>query len=239
MCCQKLGLPAQKNGEFRFPGSQPVSLDHNNLKTLADKVEASPGENVYYVAEKTDGMRWMMMILPEGKGCCMIDREFNFRSMKVQFPSSKSNGEFISSTLLDGELVIDVDLDTNQKSLRYLIYDACVVNNEVVTQKHFLLRLRAVQSELLNPLFMLEELPENLPFRIELKNYHALSHLPFLFDNIRPSNGDSTYKFTFTDEREIPTSKGLVKTHFLQHGTDGLIFQPTSSVRLTAPTTRC
>ena len=37
MCCQKLGLPAQKNGEFRFPGSQPVSLDHNNLKTLADK----------------------------------------------------------------------------------------------------------------------------------------------------------------------------------------------------------
>ena len=228
MCCQKLGLPAQKNGEFRFPGSQPVSLGHNNLKTLAGKVEASPGENVYYVAEKTDGMRWMMMILPEGKGCCMIDREFNFRLMKVQFPSSKSNGEFISSTLLDGELVIDVDLDTNQKSLRYLIYDACVVNNEVVTQKHFLLRLRAVQSELLNPLFLLEELPENLPFRIELKNYHALSHLPFLFDNIRPANGDSTYKFTYTDEREIPTSKGLVKTHFLQHGTDGLIFQPTS-----------
>ena len=54
------------------------------------------------------------MILPEGKGCCMIDREFNFRLMKVQFPNGKSNGEFISSTLLDGELVIDVDLDTNQ-----------------------------------------------------------------------------------------------------------------------------
>ena len=225
LCYQKLELTPKNPGEYPFPGSQPVSFEKEHIKQLAAEVNASPGEDVYYVAEKTDGMRWMMMILPKGQGSFMVDRNFKFRSMNVKFPS-RFEGKHIRSTLLDGELVVDTDLHTGEQSLRYLIYDACVVDDEVVTKQHLLLRLAAVQRDLLNPLFRLEETPENLMFRIELKSYHTLSHLPFLFQNIRPANDGSMHKFTFTDEREVPTSNGLVKTHFLTHATDGLIFQP-------------
>jgi len=225
LCYKKLQLTPQRHGELKFPGSQPVSFEKKHIEKLVAEVNASPGEDVYYVAEKTDGMRWMMMILPEGQGSFMIDRNFKFRSMNVQFPS-RVEGKLIKATLLDGELVMDTDLHTGERSLRYLIYDACVVDDDVVTNRHLLLRLAAVQRDFLNPLFRLEAAPENLMFRIELKSYHTLSHLPFLFQNIRPADGDSMDKFTFTDEKEIPTSNGLVKTHFLQHGTDGLIFQP-------------
>ena len=157
LCYKKLQLFPKKPGEFKFPGSQPVSLEQKSLETLAAEVRASPEEDVYYVAEKTDGMRWMMMIQPEGKQSFMIDRHFKFRCLPqaMQFPSLVK-GKFIDSTLLDGELVIDTDLNTGEQSLRYLIYDACVVNGDLVTQEHLLLRLGAVQRELLLPLFQSE-----------------------------------------------------------------------------------
>ncbi len=214
-CLKMLGLPTDV---VRFPGSQPVSFERTHLAHLAAEVEAAAPSDAYFAAEKTDGMRYMLMIAPRGEGAFVIDRKFQMRRLPVQFPS-KTPGEFIEFTLLDGELVEDTDLTTGRASLRYLIYDACIVNKKNVTAAPLTTRLWAVRNEVLRPWFATVPFDENL-FRIELKDQFAMGQLEDLFTSIEPSTDKSKYKFTFTD---------TLQTRRLLHGTDGIIFTPVNA----------
>lgn len=64
-------------------------------------------------------------MLIDGPGSVfMIDREnCVFNIPHLDFPRRKDLSSHITNTLLDGELVIDVDKSTNKKIPRYLIYD--------------------------------------------------------------------------------------------------------------------
>lgn len=228
-CLRKLGLPLTP---LRFPGSQPVSFERHHLAEIGEQVRASGVYPVYYVAEKTDGMRYMLMIVPRGEGAWMIDRNFNMRRLGARFPSVKP-GQFLGFTLLDGELVEDTDRSTGRSSLRYLVYDACVVDNTNVTQRTLHMRLHAVRHLVLGPWFEKVPFDSNL-FRIELKDQFDLTQLHHIFDSITPSADKSKHLFTFTDVKQVEVRRRgddggettVVTTHNLEHGTDGIIFTP-------------
>jgi len=80
-----------KNG---FPGSQPVSMDRNNIKRLS--------EIPYRVSWKADGTRYMMLI--DGRDeVYFFDRNHScFQVENVAFVDGKNLNDHLDGTLLDG-----------------------------------------------------------------------------------------------------------------------------------------
>lgn len=64
-------------------------------------------------------------MLIDGPGSVfMLDRDnCVFSIANLDFPRRKDLSSHITNTLLDGELVIDIDKASNKKFPRYLIYD--------------------------------------------------------------------------------------------------------------------
>ena len=73
-----------------FPGSQPVSFERRHLS--ADDKE-SLRRTDYYAAEKTDGVRYMLLLLG-ARGAFMVDRKFNLYRLPatMKFPGRAAPG---------------------------------------------------------------------------------------------------------------------------------------------------
>ncbi|CAF1324113.1 unnamed protein product [Adineta steineri] len=123
-----------------FPGSQPVSMDHTNYKTIV--------QSPYMVSWKADGTRYMMLIEDENK-IYMFDRDHNvFEIGHTRFPKNPEYTSHLTNTLVDGELVID---NVNGvKVPRFLIYDIIVYENEHVGKKTFKERLELIRSSIID-----------------------------------------------------------------------------------------
>ena len=77
-----------------FPGSQPVSLDIENIKNLTTRN--------YGVTWKADGQRYMMLIKGPNE-IFMFDRDFAvYRVNNMTFPKRKALDQHLTNTLLDG-----------------------------------------------------------------------------------------------------------------------------------------
>ena len=65
----------------KFPGSQPVSFERRHL-TPEDEEATRRGVSLlkqeFYAAEKTDGVRYMLLIMGE-RGAFMVDRNFEMK----------------------------------------------------------------------------------------------------------------------------------------------------------------
>lgn len=96
-----------------FPGSQPVSMDLENMQLLQ--------RHPYRVSWKADGTRYMMLVRRRGE-VYFFDRDNScFQVQGVTFPRRKDLNDHLRDTVLDGEMVIDkVDGLTIP---RYLVYD--------------------------------------------------------------------------------------------------------------------
>jgi mRNA-capping enzyme len=141
-----------------FPGAQPVSMDMRNINNLRTKK--------YMVSWKADGTRYLMMVNGEGK-VYMLDREnsvFNVRNLR--FPHRKNLDVHLSNTLLDGEFVMDVDPNTNQKIPRFLIYD--IIKFEV-WRKLFLCWLLSTAIDICNFLFLKNDDVGKMNFTVRLQ----------------------------------------------------------------------
>lgn len=126
-----------------FPGSQPVSMDRNNIMKLAEKP--------YMVSWKADGTRYMMLIDGENE-VYFIDRDnCVFRVSGLTFPKRKDPLQHIQGTLVDGEMIIDRDKENNRDVPRYLIYDIIRFQGEDVWGVDFCRRLTCIQRELYEP----------------------------------------------------------------------------------------
>ncbi len=106
--------------EPRFPGSQPVSLAASNVHLLS--------KHRYYVTWKADGTRYMLYI--GILGTYLIDRSFKVRRVQMRWPTAnpKLTTKYDpntphNGTLLDGEMVVDVDKASGKQTRRYLAYD--------------------------------------------------------------------------------------------------------------------
>ncbi|XP_077990812.1 mRNA-capping enzyme-like [Glandiceps talaboti] len=127
----------QKTG---FPGSQPVSMDRQNILYL--------GFKPYKVSWKADGVRFMMLIDGPGE-VYMFDRDNTvFAIPQLVFPKRKEDGH-LANTLLDGEMVIDKI--SGQSVPRYLVYDILKFEGQPVGDTDFERRLLCIHKEIIGP----------------------------------------------------------------------------------------
>lgn len=106
----------------KFPGAQPVSFARRHIEELK--------RQDYFVCEKTDGIRCLMYFLQwEGEDVTyLIDRKNDYYQVdKIHF--RKPTGEPHTSTILDGELVIDI-LPGKPPQRMYLVFDCMVLDGE-------------------------------------------------------------------------------------------------------------
>lgn len=185
-----------------FPGSQPVSFQHSDIQ---DKLLAQD----YYVCEKTDGLRVLMLIVVNGvtgeQGCFMIDRENNYYMLSgFRFPRlpQKKKEELLETlqdgTLVDGELVIQTNPVTKLQELRYLMFDCLAINGRCLTPSPTSSRLAHLGKEFFKPYFDLRSFyPDRcatFPFKISMKHMdfsyeltkvaNSLEHLPHMSDGL-------------------------------------------------------
>lgn len=127
-----------------FPGSQPVSMDMNNIRLLNLKP--------YRVSWKADGTRYMMLILKENE-VYFLDRDNScFQVSGIRFPCHDNLHTHIYDTLIDGEMVID---KVNGLSIpRYLVYDVVFYNGTSYMEHEFyseqlFSRLRCVKENII------------------------------------------------------------------------------------------
>lgn len=121
-----------------FPGSQPVSMDMNNIQLL--------GQKPYRVSWKADGARYMMLIHKENE-VYFFDRDNScFQVTGMRFPYREDINEHIYETLIDGEMVID---KVNGLSIpRYLVYDIIYFNGVSYMENEFYSEQSSITSRL-------------------------------------------------------------------------------------------
>lgn len=207
LMCKLLNSPKPSK---TFPGSQPVSFQHRDIE---EKLMAMD----YYVCEKTDGLRALMLVIinpvTKEQGCFMIDRENNyylvngFRFPKLPRSNKKELLETLQdNTLIDGELVVQTNPTTKLKELRYLMFDCLAINGRSLIQSPTSSRLAHLGKEFFKPYYDLRLLyPQNcttFPFKISMK------HMNFSFDLIKVAN----------------------TLESLPHVSDGLIFTPVNNL---------
>lgn len=116
----------------RFPGSQPISFASEHLKKLEDRD--------YWVCEKSDGIRVLFFLqtdLTSGtQAVYLIDRHNDYYEVPgFWFPHHERRKEPLRDTIVDGELVIDVDPRTKKETLRFLAFDCLVVDAQNVMSR--------------------------------------------------------------------------------------------------------
>lgn len=175
---------------------------------------------LYYAAEKTDGVRYMLLILGS-QGAFMVDRNFGMKRLPaMHFPSRQSSETPLDNTVLDGELVIDeprggAPPGQSEPRLRFLAYDSCSVSGKALLDEPLPIRLMQLRREVLNPRYASAMDMSSEPFTIEMKDFFSLQQLPHIFANVSAGSKHSKNLYNFVD----PLRQ-------LQHGNDGIIFTP-------------
>lgn len=153
-----------------FPGSQPVTLDFNNLPLLHDKL--------YKVSWKADGTRYMMLIQGDGN-VFFIDRDNSvFKVENLTFPHVRDHHRILRDTLLDGEMVIDKC--QGKEYPRYLVYDVIMYDGKDVKNLYFYPdRYQIIENQIIEgrKRAMMERrlIREREPFSVRLKEFWPLN----------------------------------------------------------------
>eukprot|EP00511_Aplanochytrium_stocchinoi_P012501 CAMPEP_0204876570 /NCGR_PEP_ID=MMETSP1348-20121228/47712_1 /ASSEMBLY_ACC=CAM_ASM_000700 /TAXON_ID=215587 /ORGANISM="Aplanochytrium stocchinoi, Strain GSBS06" /LENGTH=265 /DNA_ID=CAMNT_0052033345 /DNA_START=101 /DNA_END=898 /DNA_ORIENTATION=+ len=182
----------------RFPGSQPVSLLRYHLQTLR--------ERSYYVCEKSDGVRYLLLIhkskdFDTGKYAkiFLVDRQFRFTplpGLDILFEGEEGSRLFsyINHTLLDGELIVD-EIPTkdggHRKQAMFLVFDAISIQGRFVGNLDLFDRLRVAQGCIVQKFQdLMRKLPEEtqakLPFIMTLKQMFRKEDVGFVLDRVIP-----------------------------------------------------
>lgn len=176
-----------------FPGCQPVSMDRINIKLLHTKP--------YKVSWKADGTRYMMLIKDKDE-IYFFDRDNScFKVSNLTF-FKRDLVNHLKNTLIDGEMVIDVDRGNHIP--RYLVYDIITLEDQNVGKKSFTERLQTIKLHIIEPrhqaMFKCIIRKESEPFSVRLKDFW-----------------------------DVTAAHSLLGEKFakqLSHEPDGLIFQP-------------
>ncbi|KAI0054024.1 mRNA capping enzyme [Auriscalpium vulgare] len=187
----------------RFPGSQPVSFGVKDLERLE--------KSDYWVCEKSDGVRILFVVLTNldtnEQLVCIVDRHNSYRILPgMYFPHYENPSMPLRSTIIDAELVIDVDPQTRQETVRMLCFDCLVADNQNVMARTLDKRYYRLKEWFHKPFArMLRDHPHMAsaqPFDIQVKEVNLSYHLDKVF------------------AIDIPA---------LQHGNDGLIYTPVAT----------
>ncbi|KAH9981329.1 mRNA capping enzyme [Lactifluus volemus] len=186
----------------RFPGSQPVSFGTKDL----DRLEHED----YWVCEKSDGIRVLLVVLtnPETSDqiVYIVDRHNTYREITgLFFPHHEHPQRPLGSTIVDAELVVDVDPDTKHETLRLLCFDCLVADHQNVMSKTFDKRYWRLKEVFFKPY---EKMLRDHP--------HMVESQPF---DIRVKEVNFSYSI----------DKVFLDMSHLQHDNDGLIYTSVST----------
>ncbi|KAF8643837.1 hypothetical protein AX16_008854 [Volvariella volvacea WC 439] len=182
---------------LRFPGSQPVSFSEHDLEKL-EKLD-------FWVCEKSDGVRVLLFVntdLNTGvQNVYLIDRHNTYRQLDgLFFPHHEDPRRPLRNTIVDGELVIDVDPRTKAQTMRYLAFDCLLVDDQNVMARTLDKRYGRLKEWFSRPYErMIADHPHvaaSQPFEIKVKTISLSYHADEVF-------------------AQLPT---------LHHGSDGLIY---------------
>ncbi|KAF8912102.1 mRNA capping enzyme [Gymnopilus junonius] len=188
----------QLNDPEKFPGSQPVSFGVQDLTKLE--------KQDYWVCEKSDGIRVLLLVATNldtnDQATYIIDRHNTYREITgIYFPHHENPMMPLRNSLIDGELVIDVDPRTRQENLRFLAFDCLVIDDQNVMQRPLDKRYGRLKEWFYKPYEKMcqdhPQVAEKQPFSILVKEINLSYHVEKVF-NV-----------------DIPA---------LQHGNDGLIY---------------
>ncbi|GAN05502.1 MRNA capping enzyme, alpha subunit [Mucor ambiguus] len=151
-----------------FPGSQPVSFESKHLIDIE--------REDYFVCEKSDGVRYLLFFLhsPKGPASFLFDRNKHWYYVpNLLFPVRGRENEFLKDTLMDGELVLDIDANKVHRADHYLsTYWA-----DGMLQQDIIQPFNARMRTQIDP----AKLP---PFTIELKKMERSYGLHLVFEQI-------------------------------------------------------
>lgn len=188
----------QLNGTDAFPGSMPVNFSRRYIPYIQ--------QNDYYISEKTDGIRYMMIINSEG--VFLTDRKFEFYRVEG-YESLPPVLGMEGPTVLDGEMVNH--LRTNKPM--YLAFDILVLNGGSVAEAPLSERLKALHHGVVVPFeaaVLDSQIPQVPPFSIAEKQFFHKKDMKQLFlDNVKQEGNERFYVDA--------------KRH---HKTDGIVFTP-------------
>ncbi|KAJ2378043.1 Dcp1p-Dcp2p decapping enzyme complex alpha subunit [Coemansia sp. RSA 2607] len=159
-----------------FPGSQPVSFTrHESIPALL--------ENDYYVCEKSDGVRVLILIgtvSPSGATSAAAeptpDAVYFITRKNMYHQVSTAPSQPDTWTLVDAELVVDVE-DDGQRVQRLLAFDALVVDSICCMTHPLPKRLGKLEQNVVRKLNAkrekyLRQSPELcMPFELQMKHF--------------------------------------------------------------------
>lgn len=196
--CAQLKTPGKGSP---FPGAQPVNMCKRNVP---DVQRAS-----YYIAEKTDGVRYLMLALPgpSGNTCVLVDRSMNVFRV--------AGGAFLAEvlgpgTILDGELVHN---RTMMKAI-FVAFDILRHRERNVMPLGFLERLTALREGVMASYFdqmRTAGAAQEGHLMLVMKSFYPRKKIMDLFRHVSVEGRHRIFK----DEGRT-----------LHHKTDGIIFQP-------------
>lgn len=182
-----------------FPGAQPVNMCKRNV---ADVQRGS-----YFVAEKTDGVRYLMVVVSglAGGTCVLVDRSMNVFQV--------AGGAFLAEllgvgTVLDGELVHN----RGMKKTVFVLFDILRNQQEVLTGQIFKERFKVLHA-VMKPYHSHIKGAGNKAqghLMLIMKTFYRRREIMDLFRNVRTEGRDRVFK------------DGPLR----HHKTDGIIFQP-------------
>uniref|UniRef100_A0A5B6Z318 mRNA guanylyltransferase n=1 Tax=Davidia involucrata TaxID=16924 RepID=A0A5B6Z318_DAVIN len=231
-CYEALKLSVRARGNMQFPGSHPVSLSRDNLQLLRQRY--------YYATWKADGTRYMMLITWDG--CYLIDRNFYFRRVQIRFPYKSTNKGIAEKThhytLLDGEMIIDTEPNTQNQERRYLIYDLIAINQVSVMERPFSERWMILENEVIKPRncerdFLYQSRDPYYrydlePFRVRRKDFYLLSTVTKLLREFIPSLSHAADGLILQgwDDPYVPrTHEGLLKWKYPEMNSVDFLFE--------------
>ncbi len=195
-----LGADGGSSRAPRFLGSNPVTFLPHYVPTIRYQVA---NNKPYYVAEKTDGVRYLLWIEPGAETAVLVNRAAHLFQVKPHAPFKTLRHPI----LLDGEMVRDV---RTFKPV-FLVFDVLASHGHTHTTQPFHVRQRTLATIALSTL--------NLPFRLVVKQYHPLAAL-------KTAVFGAIQRHRLTGERLFRD-----REHNLVYRSDGVIFAPATPYR--------
>lgn len=190
-----------------FPGAQPVNMCKRNVPDVQ--------RGSYYIAEKTDGVRYLMIAVPgpSGDTCVLVDRAMNVFRV--------TGGGFLAEvlgmgTILDGELVHN----RTMKKAIFVAFDILRYRDRTVMPLNFIDRLTTLSKDVMAA--YADRIQGGGPapdahLMLVMKSFYKRRKIMDLFRLVHVEGRHRIFK----DEGRT-----------LHHKTDGIIFQPDTPYKM-------
>ncbi|KAJ7276085.1 mRNA capping enzyme, catalytic domain-containing protein [Mycena haematopus] len=183
----------------RFPGSQPVSF------TRADLVKLETQD--FWVCEKSDGVRVLLLVHTDintrTQTVYLIDRKNDYYELNgLFFPHHKNPQLPVQDTIVDGELVYDIDPRTKHETMRLLAFECLVVDGDNMMMQPLDKRYEKLKEYFYTPFARMKSSPTG-------SSYSRLTGVHIRVKQIQDS---------------YAADRVFAEMTSLQHGSDGLIY---------------